>query len=125
MEEFENLEWHDALLKNIIIDRSDPGVLDNIEIIIKWTNGDSSKLIFREVYMANLDLNFGVIADECISHVNLIKKDDPMFSKLIKKWVNLYEGVLDLKGFEIKTITTNSTIRIFSKNIKIVTYNQK
>lgn len=119
MDEFLNQDWHDAVLKEINIDRNEPGIKDVITLIIQWPNDDYSKIIFYDVYMINFNMNFGVIAEECISEVNLISKDNETFKALIERWVNIYEDILTISGYEINTLSTNSSIKIFAKSFSI------
>ena len=40
--QFNHLNWHDAVIKNIRIDRSRPGINDIIEFLITWFDGTQS-----------------------------------------------------------------------------------
>lgn len=48
---FENFYWHDAIIKNIVINRNSPGIKDEIEIeIIFPNNNERVNFIFEGVY---------------------------------------------------------------------------
>lgn len=118
-EKFNLLEWHDATLKSINIDRSNAGQNDIIELNIVWPSGIENKLIFNDVYYANLSLNFGIIAEESILDAYIIDESNVEIIKIKEKWSKLYEGINNLLGFEILTISTASTIRIFALSFKL------
>lgn len=118
--DFNLLEWHDATLNSINIDRSNAGLNDSIELHIVWPSGIENKLIFNDVYYANLSLNFGIIAEECISDANIIDDSNIDLVKIKEKWSKLYEGIKDLRGFEILTASTGSKIEIFALSFKLV-----
>jgi hypothetical protein len=111
--------WHDAILKEIRIDRSNPGYDDTITMIIIWDSGNESKIAFKNVYYAQLNLNFGVIADECISEVKYLAKHDEEVLFFIKKWELLIPNIKELFFLEIRTSSTGSCIRIFTKEIEV------
>lgn len=119
-EKFEKLEWHDAILKSIIIDKSNSNYQDNIEISIIWPSGIKSKLIFKDVYHANFSLNFGVLGNEIINDASVIDGSDIEISRIKNMWSKHYEGINNIKGFEIITLSTASTIRIFALSFILV-----
>lgn len=45
--EFNNQEWHDSVIKNIIIDRNDSGKNDIIQIEIVWPNNVKNIISFK------------------------------------------------------------------------------
>ncbi|MCR4965189.1 MAG: hypothetical protein K6A41_05995, partial [Bacteroidales bacterium] len=53
--EFNELQWHDAVIKNIRIDRSRPGINDIIEFLITWFDGTQSRLCFKDIYWVDLN----------------------------------------------------------------------
>lgn len=109
--------WHDAILKEIRIDRSNPGNDDTITMIVIWDTGVESTFSFKDVYYAKLNLNFGVIADECISDVIYLPKSSDDVVSFIRKWEKLVPDIGEILFVEIKTISTASSIRIFAKQI--------
>jgi hypothetical protein len=109
--------WHDAILKEINIDRSNSGKDDVINIVIIWSTGLESSFSFKDVYYAQLNLNFGIIAEECISEVAFIPKSDIDVINFIHKWKHLVDDIENLMFIEIKTISTGSSIKIFARNV--------
>jgi len=117
--DFSSLDWHDAIIKKIEIDRVKPGIVDEVKFLIRWSNGTTNRLIFKDVYWAIFNLNFGVIADECIMDGNYIEINDPDYVKLKTKWMNLYSGIDAVVGYQITTTSTGSTMRIFAKTFEL------
>jgi len=119
--EFNDLEWHDARLENISIDRSNSDKVNNvdtIELVIRWPSQNKNIIIFENVYQANLNLNFGVVAEDSIYTARV--KEESKEAELIKeKWIELYKGIENLICFEIVTNTTNSVIQIFAMSFSI------
>jgi hypothetical protein len=109
--------WHDAVLKEVKIDRSDPGNNDTITMIVAWQNGLKNTFVFKDVYYAKLDLNFGIIADECISDVEYLSKSDKDVIDFLQKWNKFVDYIDDFLFIEITTISTASSIRIFSREV--------
>jgi len=116
---FNELEWHDAVIKNIIIDRSNPGYNDMIEMLIIWPSGIENKLTFKDVYFANLSLNFGVVAYESIMTASIVDSSDPDLLNVIQLWERHYGVILEMSGFEILTNSTGNIIRIFALSFEI------
>ncbi len=110
---FEDFYWHDAIIKNIVINRNSPGIKDEIEMeIIFPNNNERVNFVFEDVYWAKMNLNFGIIADESILQACLLKKDDKDLINLCSLWegnissaeLNIYEILLNSTGGEIKII---------------------
>ena len=69
--------WHDAVIKNIIIDRNNPGIIDEIWLDIVWPkeyeNEDDEneeeiiqRIVFEDVFLVNMYLNFGHFGDNIL-----------------------------------------------------------
>jgi hypothetical protein len=115
MNDFYGFYWHDAEIKEIIIDRHNPGKKDEIQFNILFP--DKKKVghfIFEKVYYASFDLNFGIIADETILRVSLLENDEDL-AILYSDWkghldhvkLNVYSIELNSTGGKIKIIATN------------------
>ena len=50
---FNDYLWHDAIIKNIFIDRKNPGYKDTIAFEIFWTypNEKFNQIVFEDVYI--------------------------------------------------------------------------
>lgn len=113
---FDELNWHDSILKNISIDRSNPGIIDSISLEIVWSPDFQSKtLIFQNVYWANLNLNFGIVADESIMNAYILNEDDQDFKRHIYKWKDLIPDI-KLKMYKVQLNSTSSEIKIIAAN---------
>ena len=110
---FESFYWHDAIIKNIVINRNSPGIKDEIEMeIIFPDNNERVNFVFEGVYWVKMELNFGIIADESILQSCLLKRDDKDLINLCSLWkdnvsnaeLNVYEILLNSMGGKIKII---------------------
>src|ERR1700710_2952877 len=89
---FNDFYWHDAKIKNIQIDRSNPGVEDTIIFDIDWPDGKGkSTILFEEVYWAQMKLNFGIVADETILNSIELDSDNQDLINFYSKW----KGAMD------------------------------
>ena len=116
---FENFYWHDAIIKNIVINRNSPGIKDEIEIeIIFPNNNERVNFIFEGVYWVKMNLNFGIIADESILQAHLLKKDDKDLINLCSLWKGNVSSV-ELKVYEILLNSTGGKIKIIARRFKV------
>ena len=111
--------WHDAIIKEIHIDRSNPGNSDEIVMIIIWPDDKESTVRFTDVYYAQLSLNFGVIADECISDVDYISNEDKDVVTFLDTWRGVVDNLEKLLFIKITTRSTSSLIKIFARKMVI------
>jgi hypothetical protein len=114
MNDFYDFYWHDAEIKEIIIDRHSPGKKDEIQFNILFS--DKKKVIcfiFEKVYYASFDLNFGIVAPETIRTVSMLENDENL-AILYSNWkghldhvkLNVYSIELNSTGGKIKIIAT-------------------
>lgn len=111
--------WHDTQIKNIEIDRSNPGNNDVVSFELSWADESSGKLIFEGVYWARLNLNFGIIASECIDAAFVAECNDEDLINLYKLWRPII-GEINLNCYVIKIISTGSEIKIIAKGFKMI-----
>ena len=114
---FEEVNWHDQTLLNITIDRGNPGRADIIELTA-LVDESRVKILFKDVYYAELKLNFGIIAEEMIKYA-INNTDDTMLFELKNQWHKLGVELDELKCFEFNTNSTNSIIKIYSLSCDI------
>ena len=114
MENFKQAIPHDTILKKISIDRTTPGESDTILFDLVMPNGLAWSLQFYDVYFAQFNLNFGVIAEETINRAFLEKNNE--LNQIIDKWQAIGANVIDLECFVITTNSTNSSIKIYAKS---------
>lgn len=74
MTDFHELQWHDARLMSIHIDRSEPGQRDEVQLAVEWPDSSAATILFRDVYALRCELNFGVIAYEAIMSANQVSE---------------------------------------------------
>lgn len=85
---FNNIEWHDSVLKEIFIDRKNPGENDILVLNIDFQEEGLKSVIFEDVYWSCLNLNFGIIADETILDAYMEGKENEDLKNLYSKWKN-------------------------------------
>lgn len=114
---FEDCNWHDLVIKDIRIDRCNPGKKDVIEFAIELENGNILKLLFGDVYWANLSLNFGIVALESISKAYIANERDFDLCNFRDKWKSILKNDIDtFKMYIFELSSTNSVIKIIAKN---------
>lgn len=112
-EVFDSMPWHDSEIIYINIDRHHPGENDQVTIGVRWPNGEVSELIFMDCYALDFNMNFGVIAAECVRSA-FSSTDTEALNGIREKWRAL-GGYLDqMKCFEIQTSSTTSILRIYA-----------
>ena len=117
-----NLPSHDALLLGVIIDRSNPGHVDTIELSIEWGDGKKSLALFRDCYAMHSKMNFGIVTLETIRSVKISDQSDDLDA--IKEAYNCIElGIPTLKCFTLETNSTASIIKVFALSLEILAAN--
>ncbi len=111
---FQDLDWHDAQLLKLSIDRSNAGTRDEVEMLVCWPDKTIEKVKFFECYAMNATMNFGIIAEEAISTAFISENDDELNS-IIHKWESLGVQLGSLDCFRIETSSTASVIKIYAK----------
>lgn len=115
---FNDFYWNDSIIKNINIDRSNPGIIDVISIEIDWVDKGIGEIIFQDVYYAKFDMNFGIVASESIDNAYIL--DNEEIINIYKKKFEWLINPSELTCYFIKTNSTASEIIIFAKNFKVI-----
>jgi hypothetical protein len=115
---FEELPWHDAELRAFSVDRSEPGIADQVRLFVAWPDGSESEVLFSDCYAMTAEMNFGVIARETISGAR-ISRDTSALVALKMRWANIGVALDDLLCFEIETSSTASTLQICAKRFEV------
>jgi len=116
--EFNNLNWHDAELMSIRIDRNNPGKIDQIVLIICWLNGKTSEVIFHDCYAFKAQMNFGIIAVETIRDAEYTESSEEL--EVIRKlWEKIGTDLSGLGQYQIETNSTNSKLLIYARGFSI------
>lgn len=108
-------DWHDKVVLNININRKNPGIIDEISFDID-DDDILKKLIFSEVYWINMNLNFGIIADECILSMQRLDENDKDLSLLYEKWRGSLTGK-KLYSYLIELNSSGGIIKIISGKV--------
>ncbi len=116
--EFNSLSWHDSVIERIDINRKNPGKNDIIQIEISWPSDESNIVSFKDVYWADLNMNFGIVSPESILKAHAEGKENETVKRFYEKWKGMLNDV-ELNYYEIETNSTNSKIRIIAKSFEI------
>ncbi|MDP1919451.1 MAG: hypothetical protein Q8L14_24585 [Myxococcales bacterium] len=117
-EAFVDLEWHDAVLRRLKIDRRAAGERDEVALLVEWPDGREQTVRFIDCYAFDAQMNFGVTAPESIRAARCTA-DAPKLAEMRGRWMRLGVDLGDLLCFEITTNSTASEIRIFAKQFEI------
>lgn len=116
---FNDFYWHDAIIKNIQIDRTNPGNDDSVLFEIIWPeNGEKGILVFEEVYWASMNLNFGIIADESILYATQLDEQNEDLVNFYLKWGGAMDEV-KLNTYKIELNSTGGEIKIIAKTFRM------
>lgn len=116
--QFKSLEWHDAQLLHIQIDRE---VDDIIKIWVIWPSDTETKtcIEFFDCWGFQADMYFGISLPEYILDTEC-KIDTPGLSKLKVIWTKSGFDMSEIHEFYFNTNSTNSDIRIYAKGFRIL-----
>jgi len=115
---FNEYYWHDSVITNLTIDRTNPGISDTISLEIILQEGGDIELIFEDVYWANLALNFGIRAKENILHAFMAEKNDEDLTNLYLRWKGYIDNI-DLTCYVFDLNSTGGKIKIIAKGFKV------
>jgi hypothetical protein len=110
---FEVPEWHDAIIKEIVVDRGSPGHRDRIFITVEWEN-ETTVVEFFECWLFEARMKFGVIAPERILGARL-RPDYEGLSELRTVWP---APLPDLKCYEFEMSSTGSMLWICAEGFR-------
>lgn len=118
-QEFNTFPWHDAELKEIIIDRDNKDV---IKVLIHWPEnyGNHSEVIeFFDCYALQTDMHFGIVPPDYILDAECIIESKEL-DNIKKTWAKMGLNLPGLKCFRITTNSTNSIIDIYALGFRII-----
>lgn len=122
IQEFNDLPWHDAELKEIIIERNQK---ENIKILIRWPNYFGAHCVFIEFtdcYAFQSDMHFGIVPPDFILEAKCICESQEL-DNIKKIWAKMGLDLSGLHCFRIITNSTNSTINIFALGFQMINMN--
>ena len=102
-----------------VIDRSNPGHMDEIGLSIHFPVEGEIDIIFKKCYHAHLHFNFGIIAEETLLDF-WVSQDDEGVTAIKKVWQKMGVTIENLSAYCFQTNSTNSIIKIFAKDYVIV-----
>jgi hypothetical protein len=117
-EAFGALEWHDAVLLSLNIDRRAPGERDEVALLVEWPDGRKQRVRFTDCYALDAQMNFGVMAPESIRVARCIA-DTPKLAGMRQRWKALGIELEDLRCFEFIANSTASEIRVYAKRFEV------
>lgn len=117
--DFNDYNWHDSIIKNIVIDRNNPGTNDSILIEIIWPDNKENTICFNGVYRANFDMNFGIVCPENILNAYITSKDDRTMVDFFLRWKGLINDV-NLNCYVIDLNSTVGSIKIIAEEFKVI-----
>lgn len=115
---FDLLPWHDAELLELTIDRRNAGECDEVQMHIRWPQGNENVLVFRDCYAMTAEMNFGIIATERVGSATLVF-DDPDLDTIRSRWRPLGVSLDSLLCYRFEMSSTGSVIRVFSKRFSV------
>lgn len=116
---FNDFYWHDSVIYNITINRTNPGVNDEIVFELQWAEEKERVLfIFEEVYMTDMKLNFGIVAEENILSAALLGSDNSYLVSFYARWKGVMDGI-ELNTYKIDLNSTGGKIIIIAKSFRV------
>lgn len=118
-QEFNDFPWHDAELKEIIIDRKEN---DIIKILINWPEDfefSTTYIEFFSCYAFHSNMNFGIIPPDTILEAACIIQSEEI-NKIRNTWFKMGLNLPQLYCYKIITNSTNSVINIFALGFRII-----
>lgn len=111
---FEEVEWHDAEILSVSIDRREPGQRDEVALLVRLSDDRTREIRFRECYAFEAQMNFGVVAAESIGRAGCVQQS-PRLAEIVQLWKSLGVDLGNLKCYEFTTNSTASIIRVFAR----------
>lgn len=115
--EFNDLEWHDAIIEYIHLDRHTSSKKSTVELSITWPDRRTSKMEFFKCYELSINMNMGIHALESILHADCLT-ESPQLTAIYNTWKE-YGVNLNLNHYIINTNSTNSLIQIYAEGFNL------
>jgi hypothetical protein len=111
MSKIHHLPWHESSLISVKVDRQNPGEQDIVEIAIRLLDDEVVFLRFRNCYLFEAKMNFGIVADESILSASV--RNNGKEIEFISNFFFLGQvPIAPILALEINTISTGSKIKI-------------
>lgn len=116
--EFRGITWHDTKITRVVLDRSNPGIVDKLELFLENDEFGSFCAIFLDVWRLTEQWNFGICADETIRCATEAESH-PSIEELRRTWENLGANLDDIRFYRIETNSTASIIEILARRFEV------
>lgn len=117
-EDFNSLDWCDATLLGVNIDRSEPGTRDEVRVEVRWPDGREGAVRFSDAYGCSAVMNFGVLGEEGIEFA-VIDDDEPGLRDLLDHWDAVGYPLSGVRCYRIEMSSTGSVILIYAKTWRV------
>lgn len=118
-DKLESIYFHDAILKGIAIDRTNPGHSDTVCMLVELESGVEIEITFRDCYFFFAAMNFGVVADESIRSLVIASSGDDI-ERIRNAYVGAGDQLATLKSYNIETNSTGSVLKICCLSYTII-----
>ena len=116
---FDSFPWHDAELKELLVDRRESGERDVVQLLVAWPQGGESIFMFHDCYAMTATMNFGIIATESIGNASLVTDDENLLS-IRERWRPSGVSLEALRCYRFDMSSTGSDIRIYALRFEVV-----
>jgi len=117
--DFNDFNWHDAIINNIKINRTNAGIDDSILFEIEWSEeNEKANLVFERVYWISMNLNFGIIAKETILYAAQLDEQNEHLVNFYSKWKGAMNNV-KMFIYKIELNSTGGCIIIIAKRFTV------
>lgn len=111
---FLDLEWHDSEIIKIEIEKSLTSKNDNITLVMRWPDDTMSRVIFANVILARLEMNFGCYYNDSISASYILDNQKTYDMIRMESMLFFTDSNTTYVGYVLKG---NSNITIICSNI--------
>jgi hypothetical protein len=116
--DFEQMDWHDATLLAVDIDRHAPGERDEVTLTVRWSDEREELVRFLDCYALDAQMNFGIVVSESIREARSTL-DSERLLEIRQRWTMVGADLSGLRCYEISTSSTGSIIRIFALRFEV------
>ncbi len=116
IDDFDSLNWHDAELRRIIVDREG----DSVVLVVRWPDADGGEqeyLEFIDCYALKADMNFGMIPPDYVLEATCTASDTEL-AWIIAQWAKMGLDLTGLRCYSILTNSTSSNVKIYAKGCR-------
>lgn len=115
MRDLGGLEWHDAALLSVEIDRRDPGERDELALAVRWPSERTSRVVFFGCNAIAIQMHGGYLGPDCILNAWESESGD-LLRDVLATWARYPGGLtVSLKQFRVETNTTGGTITVVAE----------